>query len=464
MEGASTSTGAFVGVAEKGIVGKAYLITSFNQFVNTFGSYMNDSYLAYAVRHFFQNGGSRCYVTRTCHYTDGRPDAVKATGEIMEGATEPATAITVNATSEGTWGNGIEFNVTQVNDVDNDEFEVEITLDDEIERITGEDIEELEAEINSRSNLVNVIIVSSDFDATATVTLADGEDGLDQIGATDYVGDSATGNGLYSFDEFNVNIVAVPGITAEQTQVGLKDYCMQREDCFGILATPKSTTPQEAVTYKQENNIESDLTALYYPWVEVSDPIGRGKNPTKWLPPTGAIAGIYARTDATRGVFKAPAGYGTNLVGVLDVEYDVSDGEQDILNPARVNAIRSFDNAGIVVWGARTLSSNPEYKYVNTSRTVLYIRNSLLNSMGWAVFENNDEGLWGKIRASASDFLRNLWREGGLKGTNEDEAFFVKCDGELNTDEVIDAGKLYCDIGISDQKPAEFIVFRLSLI
>lgn len=466
MEGVSTSTGAFVGVAEKGKVDKAYLITNFSQFVITFGSYSNNSYLAYAVRHFFQNGGSRCYVTRTsAHDTDtDEPLALLASGEILDLTADTDPQITIEATSEGTWGEGIVFDIVDdPSQAESDEYEVTVTLDNVVETFTADTVDELEGEINSRSNLVEVVIIGSDFDNTQSVTLSGGDDGLETIQPTDYLGDSATGQGVYSFDEYDVDIVAVPGITSETVQVGVKDYCEQREDCFGILAIPKAYNPSDAIAYVKDNNLASDYVAIYYPWVEIADPIGVGDNPTKFIPPTGAVAGIYARIDNSRGVWRAPAGEITNLIGVLDIEYNVTDGEQDMMNPIGLNAIRAFDDAGIVVWGARTLSSNAEYKYISTTHLVLFIKGSLMNNMGWAVFENNDPTLWGKITASVSDFLRNLWKKGGLKGETEDEAFWVKCDGEVNTQEVVDSGRLYCDIGIADQTPAEFIVFRLSL-
>jgi hypothetical protein len=196
---------------------------------------------------------------------------------------------------------------------------------------------------------------------------------------------------------------------------------------------------------------------MYWPWVQVFDP-SLGKNAS--LPPSGALAGVWSRNDDTRGVFKAPAN--EVLLGAVGVDYAVTRGEMDMLNPMGVNSIKSFPGRGIRVWGARTLSSDAEWRYVNVRRYFNYLEESILQGTQWCVFEPNDERLWGRIRRTISAFLVNEWRSGALFGASPQQAYFVKCDGENNTAESIDLGMVIVEVGVAPVKPAEFVIFRLS--
>jgi uncharacterized protein len=178
------------------------------------------------------------------------------------------------------------------------------------------------------------------------------------------------------------------------------------------------------------------------------------------LPPGGYVAGIYARSDTERGVHKAPAN--EVVLGASDVEFQISKGEQDVLNPKGVNVIRSFPGRGIRVWGARTLSSNSLWKYINVRRLFIFIEASVEKGTQWVVFEPNDDRLWARVRATINQFLTGVWRSGALMGTTPEEAFFVKCDRSTMTQDDIDNGRLVCVIGIAPVKPAEFVVFRIA--
>lgn len=210
--------------------------------------------------------------------------------------------------------------------------------------------------------------------------------------------------------------------------------------------------------WRQETaGYDSKYAALYYPWIKSFD---MASGQTRLVPPSGHIAGVWARSDSERGVHKAPAN--EVVRGAVDLEYQVTRGEQDLLNPIGVNCIRSFPGRGIRVWGARTLSSDPAWRYLNIRRYFNYLEESILIGTQWVVFEPNDHNLWARIRRNISAFLVNEWRSGALFGRRAEEAFYVKCDEETNPPESVDVGRVVCEIGIAPVKPAEFVIFRLA--
>jgi len=200
------------------------------------------------------------------------------------------------------------------------------------------------------------------------------------------------------------------------------------------------------------------MGALYYPWIRVRNPLGQG---TIDVPPCGHVAGIWARSDAQRGVHKAPAN--EVVRGAMGLTFQLAQAEQGQLNSDGVNCIRKFPGRGLVVWGARTLSgSQAEWRYLNVRRLFNFISESIMNGTQWAVFEPNDERLWLRLRVSTASFLTRLWRDGALFGATPAEAFYVKCDAQVNRPEDIDAGRVTIEVGISPVKPAEFVVFQIS--
>ena len=204
------------------------------------------------------------------------------------------------------------------------------------------------------------------------------------------------------------------------------------------------------------------MRAIYFPWMLSSDPAGTGKNPTILLPPSGFISGIYARTDAKRGYFKAPAGTEANIVGALELKVKIDDADQDFLNPRGINAIRSFPGYGRVVWGARTLGTDPAWRYVPVRRTANFLKVSIYNGIQWAVFEGNDEPLWSSLRLNIGSFMLTQFNAGAFQGRTPSEAFFVKCDKETTPQEDIDRGIVNVMVGFAPLKPAEFVVIKLS--
>jgi phage tail sheath protein FI len=225
-----------------------------------------------------------------------------------------------------------------------------------------------------------------------------------------------------------------------------------------ILDPPPNQSPQEVLDWRGNvAGYDSKCAALYWPWIEVTNPLTR--RPIL-IPPSGHIAGIWARTDRLRGVHAAPANLA--VLGAHGLGFAITAPEQSQLNRVGINCIRSFASRGIRVWGARTLSSDPEWRYIHHRRFVDFVSRSLMDELRWAVFEPNDPALWVEIRVAAESFLSRLWRDGALLGATPADAFFVRCDDALNPPEVVAAGQVLVEIGIALVRPAEFIVFRLA--
>ena len=283
----------------------------------------------------------------------------------------------------------------------------------------------------------------------------------------DYVGtDGGPGKrtGLQVFNQVDVvNIVAIPGITSETVQKAMITHCENLKDRFCVLDSEKDAD-MDAIQAQRETVIsDGGYGALYYPWIKV--PIetkenGKIKLTQEFTPPSGYVTGIYARSDTERGVHKAPAN--EKVRTVLELQLTISKGEQDILNPKGINCIRSFPGRGIRVWGARTISPDPLWKYVNVRRLFLYIEESIEEGTQWVVFEPNDQKLWARVKQTITQFLTKVWRDGALMGTTAEEAFFVKCDRTTMTQDDIDNGRLIVLIGVAPVKPAEFVIFRIA--
>jgi phage tail sheath protein FI len=241
-------------------------------------------------------------------------------------------------------------------------------------------------------------------------------------------------------------------------QEALITHCKLMKYRFAVLDTPPHLNAQQAKEWREFVNFDSDYAALYYPWLVVADL--SGATSTKTVPPSGHIVGIYNRSDAERGVHKAPAN--EVVSSAVGVEFGVSKGEQDVLNPIGVNCIRAFPNRGIRVWGARTMSSNAAWRYINVRRLFITVEASMDAGLQWVVFEPNDNTLWAKVRRDVTSFLRGVWRSGALFGSTPEQAFYVKCDEELNPPEVRDLGQLIIEVGLAPVKPAEFVIFRIT--
>ena len=287
----------------------------------------------------------------------------------------------------------------------------------------------------------------------------------------DFSGDIVARTGLSGLEALDdVTMVCVPDLMSlyikgqmdlkgvQVVQTAIMNHCEAMHNRVAILDAPPGMTPQQIRTWRmQEANYDSEYAALYYPWIEIDNPVQKGK--TMFSPPSGHMAGLWSRTDGERGVHKAPA---NEIVrGVVGLETQITKGEQDGLNPEGINCIRAFPGRGIRVWGARTLSSNASWKYINVRRLFNFVEASIDRGTQWVVFEPNDPELWDKIKRDVRAFLTQVWMSGALFGATADDAFFIKCDAETNPTASIDAGLVVTEIGIAPVKPAEFVVFRI---
>ena len=263
-----------------------------------------------------------------------------------------------------------------------------------------------------------------------------------------------TRTGLHALEDVEqINIVVAPGQTDPAIQDAVLSHCEKMRYRFAILDSPE--TIEEGGVDKLGKPRDTKYGAYYFPWIEIYDP-NRGNI---YVPPSGHMAGIYARSDNERGVHKAPA---NELVrGALGLKYTITKGEQDLLNPKGINCIRFFDGRGIRVWGARTISSDPEWRYINVRRLFNMVEQSIENGTQWVVFEPNDPTLWKRVTRNIKAFLLRIYNDGALFGESPEQAFYVKCDEETNPPEVIDAGQMVCEIGMCPVKPAEFVIFRI---
>jgi len=309
------------------------------------------------------------------------------------------------------------------------------------------------------------------------VTLAGGQAPVEPasppvaVSASEYVGDTADRTGFAGLEAIeNVTMLAVPDLMSayasgaidmdgvKAVQLAMIAHCELMADRVAILDAPAGLGAQQVQDWRVDvAGYDSKYAALYWPWVKIMDPV---QGAPVMVPPSGHVAGVWARSDDTRGVHKAPAN--EVLRGVIDLETNVTRGEHDQLNPIAVNCIRSFPGQGIRIWGARTLSSDPDWRYLNVRRLFNFVEKSILTGTNWVVFEPNDRFLWGAVRRTITMFLRRVWRSGALFGRTPEEAFYVKCDEENNPPENRDAGILTVDVGIAPVKPAEFVVFRIS--
>lgn len=551
MEGVSTSTAGFIGLAEKGPVeGVPQLVTNIADFRRIYGGYLSENeygtyrYLAYAVEHYFLNGGSRCFVSRVAPQ-----DAACALGYAPS---KDAPVIQLAAKNPGMWGNNIRVTLAPASKAKTQVLEILDTLDGkrylvkngagfqpgdvvafsdqtttELNRVVRNQDniltfeKEFEAEVVDKNLLPQRVLTTCEFslevryndvvemydnlsfniaspnyldkklakselieahyigaepesaeapfariaggagEAVCTVGFAGGSNGnIAGITAADFIGtDNGAGRrtGIQSFlDNDMVSLMAIPGVTDPNVQLMLVAHCESLGSRFAVLDVPQDARKVQDILAHRDI-FDSNYAALYHPWLTVFDPLDK-KNIA--IPPSGSVLGIYARSDNTRGVHKAPANEPVRACVGLDCMFNT--GEQDILNPKGVNLIRSFPGQGIRVWGARTATSNPSWKYINVRRLFIFIEESIKANTSWAVFEPNDEVLWVRVQRTISVFLNGLWRGGSLAGSSPEEAFFVNIGRDTMSQDDIDNGRLVCVIGIAPVKPAEFVIFRIS--
>lgn len=469
---ASTSVAAFVGANDRGPTTPT-LVTSWSQYVNLFGSWNTNASnnLPIAVYLYFANGGSQAYVTRVVGSS-----AAKASRTLADRTTPTAqNTLVVNALNEGTWGNSI--NITITDSTVTGYFNLVVYYGGStdayiVERWTDISMSSADARyaltvINGNSNYISV----TDAGGTATGATDNPAVQANTSLASGANGSAATSTNIISalsgFDTVRQSLVLnLPGITDATTVNGAISYATgstRLNDVFVVVDGINDTVANQltlAATYTS-----SSYAAVYYPQITIADPtapVGAPASATKTVGAGGAVVGIYAATDASRGVFKAPAGLQTRIAGAVSVP-SLSNSDLDSLNTAAapVNAIRYISGSGIVIMGSRTLKPGYVDKYVPVRRSLIYLEKSLSDLTRFAIFEPNDERLWRQITATVSSFLTSYWSQGGLRGGTPQVAYFVKCDSVNNPQTSIDNGEVHIEVGVALQRPAEFVVIKI---
>lgn len=519
IEGVGTAMAAFVGFTEKAeiqrkvngevvvedLLNKPQLVTNWTQFNERFGGFVPGAYLPQAVYGYFMNGGSRCYVVSVRTFPkaetmlvngQGKPALVararlagtegmkmrvriedvplltarkEPKGEKVEGGEKPAPVsapgpFTLVVERQKTDGNWLEMESLRG---------VELHPFKEDERVV--------TRVVYKNNVMPKFVTLNLFDETGPMELAMPcqqeasltieKKLLPPANSSEFQGDVAQRTGMGGLEALDdVTMVCVPDLMTtlpgekldltmvKSVQTMIIAHCEAMGDRVAVLDCPPDLTPQEIKKWRMDvTGFDTSYAAMYYPWIQVMD---SATNQVVAIPPSGHIAGVWARSDNTRGVHKAPAN--EVVQGAVGVGMQITKGEQDTLNPIGVNCIRSFPGRGIRIWGARTLSSNPSWRYINVRRLFNYVEKSIENGTQWVVFEPNNRKLWARVRRDVSSFLKTVWRDGALFGSTPEEAFYVRCDDELNPPESRDLGRLIIEIGMAPVKPAEFVIFRIS--
>jgi phage tail sheath protein FI len=476
IEGVGTAVAAFVGLAARGPFNQPTLVTNWSQFVQTFGDFLDGSYLAHAVYGYFLNGGGACYVVRI----GANGPAPSARGELPLGR-EKGTPYRVVALEPGPAGNDVTVEVQEASEPGEDLFKLLVSRAGRVEEVfdnvtTKRGKQNVATVVKQQSRLIQLEEISGaqavEPAPQARTSLTGGGASVPvRVSADDYVGNAADRTGFAGLEAVDaVTMLAVPDLMAayqhgaidleavQAVQLAMIAHCELMSDRVAILDPPPGLNAQQVREWRLDKaRYDSRYATLYWPWIKVFDPLqGQGV----FVPPAGHMAGVWARSDDTRGVHKAPAN--EVVRGAIDLELLITKGEHDQLNPQGINCIRAFPGRGIRVWGARTLSSDPAWRYLNVRRLFNYIEESILEGTQWVVFEPNDMALWERVKRTINAFLVRVWRDGALFGATPQEAFYVKCDAETNPAEVIDAGQLVVEIGIAPVKPAEFVIFRIA--
>ncbi len=519
IEGVGTAMAAFVGFTEKAevvrevdgemvvenLLNRPQLVTNWTQFVERFGGFVPGVNLPQSVYGYFTNGGSRCYVVSVRTFPKAEATLVNAQGK---------PALTVRARQAGAEGMKLRVRVGNLalpapasgkKGAENEEAAPEsapeaggdhsFTLFVEKETPTGgwknlETLSGVRLQTAVLEGKKQTVFAFKNNKPPKFVVLELQETAIDKAmpreqeqalmiekklleapTASEFRGDVSERRGVEGLEVLDdVTMLVVPDLMTtmpgeklnldmvKAVQSMMISHCERMGDRVAILDAPPDLTPQEVKKWRMDiAGFDSSYAAMYYPWVKVMDP---ATEQMVNMPSSGHIAGLWARNDNTRGVHKAPAN--EVLQGVVGLAYQVTKGEQDTLNPIGVNCIRAFPGRGIRVWGARTLSSDPAWRYINVRRLFNYVEKSIENGTQWVVFEPNNRKLWARVSRDVSAFLRMVWRDGALFGSAPSEAFYVKCDDELNPPESRDLGRLIIEIGLAPVKPAEFVIFRIS--
>lgn len=493
ITGVATSETAFVDFFARGPMNAPTNVTSWADFVRSFGGLNELSESSYAIYQYFANGGTSAWVVRVAA---GSP--APATGALDYGGN---AVLSIAASSPGKWGTGVQYavDIDQISDASSFNLtvrEVQTTATSSrvvsAETYRGISLQPASARyapnvINPASKLAQVSVpggaatnrpdnlpaaIGSDptvaFDpalgpfAALAGTPSDGT-------APDQPAFEAGIDSLDTMAPFIFNLLCLPGATAlaagpYKAVLGYAaNYCT-RKRAFLIVDVPKGTDRDGMITLVSNATLPDSANAgVYFPRLNVADPLSSGQD--RDIGASGAIAGVMARTDAARGVWKSAAGTEATLLGIDSLGAKLTDADTGKLNMLGINALRSFPIYGNVVWGARTLQGSDaqasEWKYIAVRRTALFIEESLVQGLAWAVFEPNASPLWAELRLNVGSFLNGMFRQGAFAGTTPRDAYFVKCDGDTTTQDDVDRGIVNVLVGFSPLKPAEFVVIQI---
>ena len=499
IEGVGTAIAAFIGFAAKGPdengradekndlnksgFNKPTLVSNWTEFVKYFGGPIPGASLADSVKAYFQNGGGLCYVVRIGEKV-AEQGVVTAIEAKAPQAALPGSNLRIVAVDPAAPPDSIKVEIVEVPAEGADTpsgLQLVVSRGNDVETISGITTgrkSNVVTKVNSESKIIKLEQTSQG----AAVELKAGKVDLAvpptpaapmSLGEEDFLGDASHDGvvaGLELIDD--ITMVCMPDLVTahaagaitlpavEAVQEKIVSHCTQMEDRMAILDPPAGQqNPQDFMEWVGRPSFNpSPYATIYWPWVGVPTPDGKH---TKYVPPSGFIAGIWSRSDGTRGVHKAPA---NEIVrGAISLETPITREMNGLMNDQGINCIRAFPGRGIRVWGARTLDgNNSEWKYLNVRRLFNYLEESIVEGTDWVVFEPNDRALWARLRRTVSGFLVNEWRKGALFGSSPAEAFFVKCDDETNPAEAIERGEVTCIIGVAPVKPAEFVIFRLA--
>ena len=473
ISGVSTSVCAFVGTAKRGPINKTVNVYSFSDFDRYFGGLSADSEMSYAVRQFFNNGGTIALVVRLVK-------SFTISTLTLKDETDTDDVLLITALDEGVAGNSIRITVNYTN-VEEISFNltIEFIMNGDPkngikEKFLNINMDEehprsIKRIVNGISQLVTCGILKESRPKCSTASLGKGSEVAftDAEASNIYIGSRTNREGIYVLEEVNLfNLLCLPGISNSYILMHADTYCKERR-AFMIADLPKSINkPADIITLMSGATLpKTENGAIYYPWIKIADPLNNGK--LRSCAPCGTIAGMYARMDSNRGVWKAPAGNEATLMGVQGVDYLLTNRENGPLNSLGVNCIRIFPASGVLAWGARTLSGADqlasEYKYISVRRLALFLEESLYRGLKWVVFEPNDEPLWSQIKLNAGAFMNNLFRQGAFQGSTRRNAYFVKCDRETTTQNDINQGFVNILVGFAPVRPAEFIILQIQL-
>ncbi|WP_395680392.1 phage tail sheath family protein [Inquilinus sp.] len=497
ITGVATSITAFIGRTRRGPANDPVRVQSFGEFERNFGGLWSESTLSYAVMQFFQNGGGDALIVRV---SGGGDASTASVNKLVPGAADSAAtgALSLVAVSTGDWGNSLRARIEPVPGGDDTVFNLTVL---DTQAGTTEQFLNLSTDAASPrfvtdvlaqgSTLANVtgavpaklvagVVKTTDpskppiLDPALSKKFENGTDG-------NAIADSAISDpglqvgkaGIWALDKADLfNLLCIPplklGVDISQTtRDAAATYCQKRRALFIVDPPAAWDTPAKAIAGVAGSFMtRNSNSALFFPQLRASDPQKAGQ--IGIFAPCGAVAGIFARTDATRGVWKAPAGLEATISGVAGLSVKLTDGENGQLNPLAINCLRSFPNFGTVVWGSRTLDGydqlGSEWKYVPVRRLALFIEESLFRGTQWVVFEPNDEPLWAQVRLNLGAFMHNLFRQGAFQGKTPAEAYFVKCDKDTTTQNDINLGIVNIVVGFAPLKPAEFVVIKIQQI